>query len=194
MIRRARVTRHLATALLVSAAAIPLLAGCEAGNAAPTVNFHPSVDGGQKVVGSISIGNVFVLGAPLGSALQPGQSASLFLSLVNNGAPDRLLSITASGSAGSVTLVGGTIPVVMGQPQYLTGPQPQAYLVNLTRAVRNGSNLELTLNFQREGAVSLKVPVIPFASSYTTLSPPPSPTPVTTSHPKLTTSPSPATS
>jgi hypothetical protein len=193
VIRRARVTRHLATALLASAAAIPLLAGCEAGNAAPTVNFHPSVDGAQRVEGSISIGNVFVLGAPLGSNLQPGQSASLFLSLVNNGAPDRLLSITAQGTASSVTLIGGTIPVVMGHPQYLTGPQPQAYLVNLTRAVRNGSNLVLTLNFQREGAVTLKVPVIPFASSYTTLSPPPSPTPVTTAHPKLT-SPSPATS
>jgi hypothetical protein len=158
------------------------------------VNFHPSVDGSQKVVGSISIGNVFVLGAPLGSNLQPGQSASLFLSMVNNGAPDRLLSITAHGAASSVTLVGGTIPVVMGHPQYLTGPQPQAYLVNLTRVVRNGSNLVLTLNFQREGAVTVDVPVIPFASNSTTLSPPPSPKPVTTAHPKLTTSPSPATS
>jgi hypothetical protein len=163
--------------LLVSAAAlIPVLAGCEAGNNAPTLEFHPPTDSAATVAGSIAIRNVFILGAPLGSALQPGQSASLFFSLINDGSTDRLLSISAPGNATSVHLPG---PVVVAQnkPILWNGPQPQAYLADLTSTLTSGSSIKLVLHFQKEGAVTLQVPIFPRATHYVTYSSPPSPTP-----------------
>jgi copper(I)-binding protein len=169
--------------LLVSAAAlIPVLAGCEAGDNAPTLEFHYPTDGAGAVVGDISIRNVFVLGAPLGSSLAPGQSASLFFALVNTGPSDRLLSISAPGSAASVSLPGGTVAVDMLKPVLFTGPQTQAYLVKLTRTLSGGTSIELVLHFQKAGNVTLQVPVQARASFYTTYSPPPSPATVTAAH------------
>ena len=69
-----------ALALLISG-----IAGCEAGNNAPTLEFHPASAGASTTFNGISITNVFVLGAPLGSTVPAGSSASLFLSLYNGG-------------------------------------------------------------------------------------------------------------
>jgi copper(I)-binding protein len=167
--------------LLISVALlIPVLAGCEAGNNAPTISFHYPTDATGAtgtVAGDISIRNVFILGAPLGSSLRPGQSASLFFALVNTGKPDRLLKITAPGSATSVLLPGGSVPVGTLQTVLLTGPQAQAYLVGLTRTLTSGSAIPLNLYFQNEGKVALQVQVLARAANLTTLSPPPSASP-----------------
>jgi copper(I)-binding protein len=167
--------------LLISAAVLlPVLAGCEAGNDAPTLDFHPPTDAATAQAGDISIQNVFVLGAPVGASLHKGQTASLFFSLVNTGGPDRLVSITAPGSATSVQLPGGGIAVEPNHPVLLNGPKTQAYLVGLTRTITGGSVLTLTLNFQKQGAVTLHVPVIARAAHYVTYGPPPaSPSTVT---------------
>jgi copper(I)-binding protein len=183
--------------LLVSAAVlIPVLAGCEAGNNAPVLNFHPPTDAAGLVAGELSIRNVFVLGAPLGSSLQPGQSASLFFSIVNDGTADRLLSITAPGSAASVTLPGGSVAVDPGKPVLFNGPVPQSYLVDLSRTLASGSDFSLVFHFQREGAVTVQVPVLPAAAHYATYSMPPSPTPsasaTTTAHKHRTVTPTPS--
>lgn len=179
MIRSARPRRgsvSLRRLLLVSAAAlVPVLAGCEAGNNAPTLDFHPSTDSVTANAGAIAIRNVFILGAPLGSSLQPGETASLFFSLVTTGTADRLTSISAPGSAKSVHLPGGGIAVVPGKPVYISGPQTLAYLVGLTRKITGGSNLPLVLIFQREGRVTVQVPVLPRAAQYTTFAAAPSP-------------------
>jgi len=75
--------------LIVAAAALaPAIAGCEAGNNAPTLQWHQPTDGTLQHVGkNITIANAFVLGAPVGAALQQGQNAGLFLGLVNTGKP-----------------------------------------------------------------------------------------------------------
>jgi hypothetical protein len=156
-----------------AAVLIPLLAGCEAGNEAPTLQFHYPTDAAGTVVGKLSIRNVFVLGAPLGSNLRKGQSASLFLAMVNNGAPDRLLSVTAPGSAISVSVPAGGVPVISMHPVYFTsGPKPQIVLVNLTRPLRSGSTIRLQLNFQKAGLVTLVAPVVARAQHYATYAPP----------------------
>ena len=159
--------------LVAAAALVPVLAGCEAGNNAPTLEFHYPTDAAGTVVGQLSIRNVHILGGPLGKNLHPGQSASLFLSLINDGsAPDRLVSISAPGTATSVSIPAGGIPLVLGRPAYLSGPMPKLVLENLTRTVTSGSTVRLVLNFQKAGAVTLIVPVFPHASHYQTLSPP----------------------
>jgi copper(I)-binding protein len=185
VIRSAGVGQHSGKAplrrlLLVSAAAlIPVLAGCQAGDNAPTVNFHYPTDAAGAVSGDLSIRNVFVVGAPLGSNLARGQSASLFFAIVNTGTPDRLLSITAPGTATSVKLPAGGVAINTNQQVLLGGPQPQAYLVKLLRPLASGSDFTLKMHFLHQGLVTMQVPVFANATHYQTYSPPPSPAAVT---------------
>jgi copper(I)-binding protein len=164
----------------VVAVLIPVLAGCEAGNDAPTVQFHYPTDTAGTVVGALSIRNVFVLGAPLGSTLHKGQAAGLFLAIVNDGSPDRLLSISAPGSATSVSLPSGGVPLIYGHPAYLSGPKPQLVLTGLTRGLRSGTTIRLQLTFQKAGLVTLVVPVMPRAAHFATYAPAAASTPTIT--------------
>jgi copper(I)-binding protein len=165
-----RASRRLA--LVAAAALIPVLAGCEAGNNAPTLSFHPPTETAATTVGDLAIRNVFVLGAPLGRNLSAGQSAGLFLALLNNnGAPDKLLSISAPGTAASVTLPANTT-VVSGRPLFFSGPRPQVVLTNLTRTITSGSTIRLVLTFQKAGPITMLVPVFARAAHYVTYAPP----------------------
>lgn len=161
--------------LVAAAALIPVLAGCEAGNNAPTLSFHPPTAGAGTVVGKLSIRNVFVLGAPLGKQLGKGAAASVFLALVNNGNPDRLVSVSAPGTATSVTLPAGGIPVVVHHPVYSPGPTAPVALEGLVRPLASGSFISLVLHFQKAGPVRLLVPVLPRAGAFASLSPPVTP-------------------
>jgi copper(I)-binding protein len=163
--------------IVAIAALIPALAGCEAGNNAPTLEFHPPGDGAGTVHDNISIRNVFVLGAPLGASLAKGQSAGLFFALINNGSPDKLIGISAPGTARSVTLTGGTVSLASQQAVFLTGPAPKVILEDLTRVLTGGSDIRVVMNFRNAGSVTLFVPVMPRAQYYSTFSPAPLPTP-----------------
>ncbi len=102
------------------AAAIPALAGCEAGMNAPVLQWHPPVNGVNKTLttvpgsGFLGIRDLFVLGPVPGGSFPAGSSAGAFLALDNTGPRDRLLSITAPGTATSVTLPGGSVAVPDG--------------------------------------------------------------------------------
>ncbi len=158
--------------VLAIAALIPALAGCEAGNNAPTQEWHQPTDGAGTVFNNISIRNVFVLGAPIGQTIGTGQSASVFLALINdNGSADRLVKISAPGTARSVTLPGGSVRLGSQQVVLLTGPAPEVVLQDLIRPLSGGSTVRLVLTFQNAGSTldGITVPVMP--------SPPPTPTP-----------------
>jgi copper(I)-binding protein len=169
--------------VLAIAALIPALAGCEAGNNAPTQEWHQPTDGAGVVHDNIAIRNVFVLGAPIGATVPTGQSAGLFLALINDGSPDKLLSITAPGTARSVALPGGAVTLASQQAVLLTGPQPKVILQDLTRPLIGGSSITLVMNFQNAASLTLQVPVVPMAQYYVTYSPPPTPTPTPTATP-----------
>ena len=160
-------------ALVAAAALIPVLAGCEAGNNAPTLSFHPSTDAAATTVGDLAIQNVFVLGAPVGRNLVAGQSAGLFLALVNKlgGASDKLLSVSAPGTAASVSLPADTT-VVYGHPVLFSGPRPQVVLTNLTRTLTSGSTIRIVLTFQKAGPITMLVPVFARAAHFITYAPP----------------------
>jgi hypothetical protein len=170
--------------LIVAAAVlIPALAGCEAGNNAPTLNWHQPTDGAGTVIGSIAIRNVFVLGGPVTGTLAAGKSAGLFFALVNSGQPDTLVSITSPGTAKSIALPGGHITLGSQQAVLLDGPEPKAILDGLSHALPSGSFIRMTMNFQNAGSVTLDVPVLPQALYYSTFSPVPSPAPTPTPTP-----------
>jgi copper(I)-binding protein len=171
--------------VLAIAALIPALAGCEAGTNAPTQQWHQPTDGTGTVFNNIAIRNVFVLGAPIGQTIRTGQSAGVFLALINNGSADRLVRITAPGTAKSVTLPGGRVTLLSQQSVLLTGPAPKVVLEDLTRPLSGGGTVKLVLTFQNAASVTMVVPVMPRAQYYSTFSPPkptPSPSPTSRRH------------
>jgi copper(I)-binding protein len=166
--------------VLAIAALIPAIAGCEASNNAPTQEWHQPTDGTGTVHGDIAIRNVFVLGAPIGLTIRAGGSAGVFLALINDGSPDKLIKITAPGTAKSVMLPGGSVSLASQQAVFLTGPAPKVVLEDLLRPLTGGSTVHLKLWFQNASFVNMTVPVMPRAQYYSTFSPPspsPSPTP-----------------
>ena len=175
--------KTVANRLLIGALAllIPATAGCQAGLNAPTLQFHPASGGAHTVVNGIKISNVFVLGAPTGSSVPAGSSASMFLSLYNGGTnDDQLVSVSAPGSAASVQVTGGTVAIPVSSAINLSGPQPSVILNGLSRPISGGEDISVTLRFQHAGSVTLDVPVEPQSFYYSTYSAPPSPVPSAT--------------
>ena len=172
---------------------VPVLAGCEAGNNAPTLEFHPAAAGVSTTVNGITIDNAFVLGPALGATLPAGGQAGAFLALTapNN---DRLVSVSAPGSAASVKVTGGPVDLPPYQLVDLGGPSPEIVLTGLTSPLSGGEMVNLVLNFATAGPVALTVPVEPQAYDFATYSPPAIPAPTATAtptaHASPTTSPS----
>jgi copper(I)-binding protein len=165
----------------VAAGLIPIVAACDAGNNAPTLEFHPQSDGIDATVNGIEIRDAFVLGAPSGSAVPAGQSAGVFLALYNNNASaDMLSGATATGTAKSVTLPASGIRVGSSRAVYLTGPKPEILLTNLVRALPSGTAVRMTLSFVNAGSITLDLPVLPRSADYATFSAVPSPSPTAT--------------
>jgi copper(I)-binding protein len=156
---------------------VPAVAACDAGNNAPTLEFHPQSAGIDTVVHGIKIDDAFVLGSATDSPLRSGESAGFYLALLNEGSPDQLVSVTAAGTATSVTLPAGGIKLGTYQAVYLTGPKPKIVLTKLTHALDNGSSVTITLNFLNAGSFSMTVPVLSRSSDYATFAPAPVPTP-----------------
>ena len=185
MIFSYRSAASLRALVVVMAAGLALaIAGCEAGGAAPTQHWHPPTAGASTIVdNTLRINNVFVLGAPPAASLPAGSSAGLFLAMANSGAPDRLLAVTAPGTALAVQAPAGGVGIATNQSVLLTGPAPRVVLRGLLHRVRGGQAIRVVLHFLRAGAVSMLLPVMPRAQFFSTFSPapaPPQPTPTAT--------------
>jgi len=156
----------------VLALLVPAIAGCEAGDNAPTLEYHSASSGASVNVNGIRVTNMFVLGAPAGSTVPAGSSAGLFLSIYNGGNSDTLESVKAPAAA-SITLAGGPVALpANAAPVNLTGPQPEVVLENLAKPLRGGSTIPVTLQFAQAGAVTLQVPIEPQSFQWATFSPP----------------------
>jgi copper(I)-binding protein len=155
---------------------IPVLAGCEAGANAPTLEFHPASSGVSVIKDGITIDNAFVLGSGLGSTLPAGGRAGFFAAITaTNG--DRLESISAPGSASSVKVTGGTVNLPARALVNLGGPKPQMVLTGLTSPLAGGETVQLVFNFAEAGPITLGVPVESRGYDYASYSPPAIPTP-----------------
>ncbi len=158
---------------------VPVLAGCEAGNNAPTLEFHPASSGVSVIDSGIAVDNAFVLGPGLNATLPAGGQAGVFLALeAQNG--DRLVSVSAPGTATSAQIAGGSVNLAAQSLVDLSGPSPQIVLTGLTKPLTGGQTVQLTLTFATTGTITLDVPVLPRAYDYATYSPPAIPTPTAT--------------
>ena len=148
--------------VVAAAALIPAIAGCEAGTNAPTQQWHQPTPGASTVVNNtLRINNMFVLGPVPGLLLPRGASAGVFLALANDGPPDRLISMTAPGSAARVQVPVGGITIGREQSLLFTGPAPRVLLQHLTRTLHGGQYVVVNMEFQNAGHVILRVPVMP---------------------------------
>ncbi len=172
---------------------VPVLAGCEAGNNAPTLEFHPASTGVSVVASGITIGNAFVLGPALNTTLPAGGRAGVFLALdAPNG--DRLESVSAPSAATSVTIAGGSVNLAAQSLVDLSGPSPEIVLTGLTKPLNGGQTVQLVFTFATVGQITLTVPVLPRAYDYATYSAPALPTASVTPSAQATASVSPAAS
>src|SRR5438876_4891301 len=111
----------------VLAVLVPALAGCEAGLNAPTLDFHPAAFGAYATHNGISISNAFVLGPPVNGPAVAGGRAGVFLSITaQNG--DRLVSVSAPGTASAVTIRGGSVNLPAQALVEMSGPVPRVVL------------------------------------------------------------------
>ena len=164
---------------------VPVLAGCEAGLNAPTLEYHPASVGTTVTQNGIRIDNAFVLGASPGSSLPPGGRAGVFLSIeAQNG--DRLVSASAPGIASSVQLTGGSVDLPAQSLVDLSGPVPKVVLTGLSSPISGGDTVDVSFTFAQAGTIALTVPVEPNAYDYTTFSPAPSAGSSATAKPKPT--------
>jgi hypothetical protein len=165
---------------------VPVLAGCEAGLNAPTLEFHPATYGVSVIDNGITIDNAFVLGPALNATLPAGGVAGVFLALeAPNG--DRLLSVSAPGTAASVKIASGTVNLAPQALVDLSGPDPQIVLTGLTAPLSGGQTIQVVLTFATVAPITLDLPVMARAYEYATYSPPAIPTPSVS--PKADTSP-----
>jgi copper(I)-binding protein len=173
---------------------VPVLAGCEAGFNAPTLEYHPANFAANTVQGGISLSNVFVLGPVPGRQLPVGGQAGVFLAVTSQSGDDQLVSVSAPGVATSVTVAGAPISLPAHALVDLSGPQPEVVMSGLIRPLKGGQAVTLDFTFARAGTISLQVPVEPRAFEYATLSPPAAPTPSASPTPGSTVVPSPGAS
>jgi len=202
VIRSNRAAPLRVLALVVAAAAALAIAGCQAGFSAPTQKWHQPAAGASRIVNdALRINNVFVLGAAPAFSLPRGGSAGLFMAITNETtAPDRLIGVTAPGTAAAVQLPAGGVRLASQQQVLLSGPAPQVILRRLLRSVNGGTHIVVVLHFVRAGDVAMVVPVMPRAQWFSTFSPAPllvspSPSPTGTASPSPSptgTSPSPS--
>jgi copper(I)-binding protein len=151
----------------------PVLAGCEAGNGAPVLEFHPAANCAEGSADSLTVSDAFILGGANGQAVPAGGSASMFLSVYNGGpTADKLVGVDTAGTAKSVQLAGGSIAVPAQNMADLEGPQPKVVLRNLSKPLTAGSTVEVLLSFQNSGSVELSVPVEARSTYYSSFSPP----------------------
>jgi copper(I)-binding protein len=163
---------------------IPVLAGCEAGNNSPVLEFHPAADGAYGTADAVTVSNAFILGSSGSTPLAKGASAGMFLSVYNGGdSNDKLVSVDATGTAKSVELTGGSIAVPATGSADLEGPKPKVVLRNLSAALTAGQTVTVLLTFQNSGSVELSVPVEARTTYFSTYSPP-APVPSATKTPK----------
>lgn len=138
------------------------LAGCGAGFSAQTYQERTVSDGNNAAVGAIAIRNIAILPGD-GGMVAAGSAAMVRMTLANNGAQDDALVSAASPAAASVDITGGTsggTVTSLPLPRLgSTGNSAGLVLRGVKQQLISGSTVPVTLRFQRNGEITVDVPV-----------------------------------
>jgi RimK family alpha-L-glutamate ligase len=160
-------------AALLTAAVLPVLAGCGAGFDAASLQWPEGKHGTSGQAGDVLIRN-----AVLVANGSPGaDTASFVAAFVNTGAePETLVSVTGGGdTAGEIEGRSIEIPAD-GVAGATWAGRPAVTLRQLGDDGLPGKVVPVTLFFERSGAVTLELPVRAPTGVYATLTPRPTPT------------------
>ncbi|HUR51760.1 MAG TPA: copper chaperone PCu(A)C [Mycobacteriales bacterium] len=154
--------RPVSLVTLVLSAAV--VAGCGTGLEAQTYTETGRQDGAFASVGGrtgVSVQRLQISGPASGSALAVGDTAFLKGGIANNGSTaDALVGASSDLAASTTLLVDGT--PVQEVPLRAQGIAPAGWavaLTGLTREAHVGSYIDVTLDFQRAGRLTVRVPV-----------------------------------
>jgi copper(I)-binding protein len=163
----ARVRRSHVAAAAVLLAAAPLLAGCGSGVNAYTQQQQASGNGQYKTVGDLHLANVTLVRGPVDS-----KSLVVLATITNVGTDsDALLGASISEPASTATVPGNrlALPPVSSTP--LGWPETAAKVTFATIDVPASAFVPLTLKFEKAGAVTLEVLVVPPVGQYAGVQP-----------------------
>lgn len=152
-------TRRLATGLLALATAVSVSA-CGANLEAQTYQQRDQAESTDASAGALSLRNVAVEAPSDEKGYAVGEDATVVLT-VTNAAPedDRLVEVTSSAAEEVVVLAGGAERDMVVPGLGSTGSAITLELRGLTRALRPGEYVDLTLRFASNGTVELLAPI-----------------------------------
>jgi copper(I)-binding protein len=152
-------------------AAIPLTA-CAAGYQAETSRERTTLTSVSAAKGNLTLRNIFFVG-PASS----GENMPLYLAIFNGGtSSDKLMSISSSSFSGGFVPSDASIRA-NGQKYYNQGDGDVPQVIGAKNQVRVGQTVNVTLNFQQAGELTITVPVEAKTDGLAGPSPTPTPSP-----------------
>ena len=179
--------RMVAVGIAGALVILPAVSACGAGDDPQTARPTQLTEGvNVSTKNGVVVRNLFVLGPPPGQQINPGSAATLYAVVVNDstdGQPDRLVEISAPGVAQAARIQGGGIDlpyqrlVRLGVASAAGITTPLIILQGLATPLSGGESINVTLRFEKAGALQVAVPVVPRDGYYTTYAPAPVTTP-----------------
>lgn len=163
--------RGLVTAAAV--ALVPLFSACSSGlDSSPLAAVRNVSHGDNARVGDMLIRNAFVLGPTPGERIPQGGKAAVYFTLVSReNTADRLVSVSAPRTAGSVTISGSSIDIPPQQVVNVGSTPNRVILSGLTQPLVPGNFVTVTLRFAKAGSTTLSLPTLPRVDGWATLQP-----------------------
>jgi periplasmic copper chaperone A len=167
-------------ALLAALAVLVFVAGCAAGQRAPSSSEISTIDGVNANIGSMQVRNLGLAAPPTTSGYAVGDSAQLVFAMVNTGARDDQLTSVTSPVASSATstsvspVASPTTSAARAQPRAFVpisvqpgelvpvgygSPAATVTLVGLTKPLISGQTLVVTLGFRNAGTRTIRITV-----------------------------------
>jgi len=151
--------RRLVTGLLAAATVVSVSA-CGASLDAQTYQERSNAEATNAAVGALAIRGVAVEAPATDEGYAVGEDATVFATVTNaSPEPDRLVEVTSSAAEEVVVLAGGAERDMVVPALGSTGDFVTFELRGLTRPVRPGEYVDLTLRFETNGIAELLVPV-----------------------------------
>jgi len=152
---------HRPAGALVAVSAVLAVSACGASLDAQTYQERNNAESTNAAVGALALRNVAVQAPRTGEGYAAGEDATVVLT-VTNAAPeqDRLVEATSSAAREVVVVAGDAERPLVVPGLGSTGGFVTLELRDLTRPLRPGEYVDLTLRFARSGSTELLVPII----------------------------------
>ena len=136
------------------------LTGCGSGLKAQTYQERATADATNEAIGALAVRNVSVLPPRDADTYPVGSDARVTLTVVNEGdQPDRLVSATTDAATSVAVAAANGTATSLSVPAQGEAAGYTLVLRGLTRELRPGTYITLTLSFQVNGSEQFLVPV-----------------------------------